>query len=80
MIQFKKVYLWINIKIYILLYISQGTLVLLAIHDLHNGEYWKEPSRFRPERFLTKEGNLIQDESLMPFGCGKVCFFYRCTP
>lgn len=48
----------------------QGTFVLLAIHDLHNGEHWKEPTHFKPERFLTKEGNLIQDEWLMPFGCG----------
>ncbi|CAH2091171.1 unnamed protein product [Euphydryas editha] len=51
--------------------IPKGTFILLAIHDLHNGRHWKDPQIFRPERFLTKEGNLIQDEWLMPFGCGK---------
>ncbi|XP_045766237.1 farnesoate epoxidase-like [Maniola jurtina] len=51
--------------------IPKGTCVLLAIHDLHNGGHWKDSTSFRPERFLTKEGNLIQDEWLMPFGSGK---------
>ncbi|XP_023936785.2 farnesoate epoxidase [Bicyclus anynana] len=51
--------------------IPKDTFVLLAIHDLHNGEHWKDAASFRPERFLTKEGNLIQDEWLMPFGSGK---------
>ncbi|CAH2244365.1 farnesoate epoxidase-like [Pararge aegeria] len=51
--------------------IPKGTFVLLAIHDLHNGEHWKDSLSFRPERFLTREGNLIQDDWLMPFGSGK---------
>ncbi|XP_045450914.1 farnesoate epoxidase-like [Melitaea cinxia] len=51
--------------------IPKGTFILLAIYDLHNGRHWKDPQIFRPERFLTKEGNLIQDEWLMPFGCGR---------
>ncbi|XP_046968676.1 farnesoate epoxidase-like [Vanessa cardui] len=51
--------------------IPKGTFVLLAIHDLHNGRHWKDPEIFRPERFITKEGNLIQDEWLMPFGSGR---------
>ncbi|XP_050671896.1 farnesoate epoxidase-like isoform X2 [Leptidea sinapis] len=51
--------------------IPKGTFVLLAIHDLHNGCHWNNPHEFRPERFLTKEGNLIQSDWLMPFGYGK---------
>nr|XP_032520756.1 farnesoate epoxidase-like [Danaus plexippus plexippus] len=51
--------------------IPKGTFILLAIHDLHNGPYWKDPEVFRPDRFLTKEGNLIQNDFFMPFGSGK---------
>ncbi|XP_038223594.1 farnesoate epoxidase-like [Zerene cesonia] len=51
--------------------IPKGTFLLLAIHDLHNGTHWKNPHEFKPERFITKEGNLIQSEMLMPFGTGK---------
>ncbi|XP_049874477.1 farnesoate epoxidase-like [Pectinophora gossypiella] len=51
--------------------VPKGTFVLLAMYDLHNGSHWKDPQEFRPERFLTKDGNLIQDEWLMPFGMGK---------
>ncbi|CAB3259871.1 unnamed protein product [Arctia plantaginis] len=51
--------------------IPKGTFVLLALYDLHNGNHWKDPGAFRPERFITKEGNLMQDEWLMPFGSGK---------
>ncbi|CAG9793846.1 unnamed protein product [Diatraea saccharalis] len=50
---------------------KQGTFILFGLHDLHNGSRWKNPSEFRPERFLTNESNLMHDESLMPFGCGK---------
>ncbi|XP_075978468.1 farnesoate epoxidase-like isoform X2 [Anticarsia gemmatalis] len=51
--------------------IPKGTLLLLAMHDLHNGNHWNDPTAFRPERFITKDGNLMQDEWLMPFGTGK---------
>ncbi|KPJ07145.1 putative cytochrome P450 305a1 [Papilio machaon] len=51
--------------------IPKGTFLLLAFYDLHNGKHWKDPTVFRPERFLTKEGNLIQDDWLMPFGTGR---------
>ncbi|XP_028170234.1 farnesoate epoxidase-like [Ostrinia furnacalis] len=51
--------------------IPKGTFVLLALHDLHHGSHWKDPEVFQPERFLTKEGNLMQDEWFMPFGAGK---------
>lgn len=34
--------------------------------------YWVDPERFRPERFLTAEGNLRKEERHMPFGKGKL--------
>lgn len=50
----------------------QDTVVLISLYDLHSGNlHWKDPEAFRPERFITKEGNLMQDEWLMPFGTGK---------
>ncbi|KAI8426385.1 hypothetical protein MSG28_005232 [Choristoneura fumiferana] len=51
--------------------VPKGTFLLLAMYDLHNGDHWKDPHVFRPERFLTKEGNLVQHEWLMPFGTGR---------
>ncbi|KOB73284.1 Cytochrome P450 [Operophtera brumata] len=30
--------------------IPKGTFLLLAMHDLHNGNHWKDPDAFRPER------------------------------
>ncbi|XP_060802447.1 farnesoate epoxidase isoform X2 [Amyelois transitella] len=51
--------------------IPKGTCLLMAIHDLHNGEFWEDAGTFKPERFLTKEGNIIQDERLMAFGLGR---------
>ncbi|XP_068618762.1 farnesoate epoxidase-like [Battus philenor] len=51
--------------------IPKGTFLLLALYDLHNGKHWKKPRVFRPDRFITKNGNLIQDEWLMPFGTGR---------
>lgn len=33
--------------------------------------YWKDPYKFRPERFIDGEGKLIQTSYFMPFGSGK---------
>nr|C0SPF7.2 RecName: Full=Farnesoate epoxidase; AltName: Full=Cytochrome P450 15C1; AltName: Full=Protein dimolting; Short=mod; Flags: Precursor [Bombyx mori] len=51
--------------------IPKGTFILLSLYELHHGPHWKDPETFRPERFLTKEGNILQDEWLIPFGIGK---------
>ncbi|XP_053606364.1 farnesoate epoxidase-like isoform X2 [Plodia interpunctella] len=50
--------------------IPKGTFLLMAIHDLHNGDLWEEADTFKPERFLN-EGKLVQDERLIPFGLGR---------
>ncbi|KAG6459438.1 hypothetical protein O3G_MSEX011399 [Manduca sexta] len=51
--------------------IPKGTFILMSLYDLHNGGHWKDPDVFKPERFLTKDRNVIQDDWLMPFGTGK---------
>lgn len=53
----------------------QDTIIIFSVYDLlHNVDHWKDPGEFRPERFLTKDGNLMQDEWFMPFGAGKIKF------
>lgn len=50
---------------------------MFSAYDLlHNSEHWKDPEQFHPERFLTKERNLMQDDWLMPFGIGTVTKIY----
>ena len=34
-------------------------------------EYWGDPETFRPERFLTADGEVRRDERVIPFGVGK---------
>ena len=33
-------------------------------------DYWKNPEKFDPERFLNKEGNIIKNEAMIPFSVG----------
>ena len=52
--------------------LPKGTHVVTNIFCIHkNPEYFKDPQIFRPERFLTKEGNFVRDERVIPFGIGK---------
>ena len=46
--------------------------VIPLLHAVHmNPEYWEEPEEFRPERFLTENGQNVQKpEQFMPFGVG----------
>ncbi|CAG9859303.1 unnamed protein product [Phyllotreta striolata] len=51
--------------------IPKNTMVLYSIYSCHNDkDYWKDPEVFRPERFLTPEGTLINHERFMPFSIG----------
>uniref|UniRef100_A0AC35FHJ9 Cytochrome P450 n=1 Tax=Panagrolaimus sp. PS1159 TaxID=55785 RepID=A0AC35FHJ9_9BILA len=36
-----------------------------------NEKYFPEPEKFRPERFLDKNGKFFQPPELIPFGVGK---------
>uniref|UniRef100_A0A0B7BLE7 Cytochrome P450 n=1 Tax=Arion vulgaris TaxID=1028688 RepID=A0A0B7BLE7_9EUPU len=41
---------------------------------LHDKKIWGDPENFRPERFIDKNGALINREELIPFGIGRrVC-------
>lgn len=53
--------------------IPEGTIVLTSLYSVHMDEgFWKDPSEFRPERFLDEKGNIIVDEKYyFPFGTGE---------
>ncbi|KAG6605164.1 Cytochrome P450 89A2, partial [Cucurbita argyrosperma subsp. argyrosperma] len=58
---------------------KKTTVHFVAAEMARNGEVWKEPMEFRPERFLTKEAEKVEVEALigrkelrfMPFGGGR---------
>lgn len=44
----------------------------MSLRSIHyDNERWSDPEVFKPERFLTSSGEMIQDEGLCPFGIGK---------
>lgn len=50
-----------------------GDLAAIDVFSFHNSEdYWTEPEKFDPERFLGKEFKIENDDSnvFMPFGLG----------
>ncbi|XP_070556067.1 steroid 17-alpha-hydroxylase/17,20 lyase-like isoform X3 [Ptychodera flava] len=53
--------------------IPKGTQIWTNLWKLHmDEEYWKEPEKFRPERFLDDEGNAQKkQESYIPFSAGR---------
>ncbi|XP_052890446.1 probable cytochrome P450 304a1 [Anopheles moucheti] len=53
--------------------IPKDTFVLIGLDAIHNQkEYWGDPERFRPERFLDEHGKLCLAKDLsVPFGAGK---------
>ena len=52
--------------------IPKGTQLYSFIYQVHHDKaYWKDPEKFRPERFLDVEGEFVKDERCIPFGLGK---------
>lgn len=52
--------------------VPKGTLLVPNFHAVFtDNDKWERPHEFRPERFLDKEGNLINREDFIPFGAGK---------
>lgn len=54
--------------------IPKDTTILLSLYSLHFDEkYWIDPHVFRPERFLDKNGQILQHDGwYLPFGFGKL--------
>uniref|UniRef100_A0A2L2YJ65 Cytochrome P450 2J6 n=1 Tax=Parasteatoda tepidariorum TaxID=114398 RepID=A0A2L2YJ65_PARTP len=53
--------------------VPEGMTVIANLNAVHNDpEYWDEPHKFKPERFLTDDGKeLVKHESWIPFTLGK---------
>lgn len=53
--------------------IPKGYLILANIWAAHHdADYWKEPLKFDPTRFLNEDGSkLVKQESFLPFSAGK---------
>ncbi|XP_055941707.1 uncharacterized protein LOC129971757 [Argiope bruennichi] len=53
--------------------IPKGTIILANFWNAHNdSRYWFEPEKFKPERFLSKDGkSVVKSKYYMPFSLGK---------
>ena len=52
--------------------IPQNTVVITNFYSLHNDpQFWPDPDRFDPLRFLDESGKLKKMEAFMPFGLGE---------
>ncbi|CAK1554866.1 unnamed protein product [Leptosia nina] len=52
--------------------IPKNTTVLIGVGDIHfDPQFWDEPNKFKPERFLDSNGNLVSTEHFYPFGMGR---------
>ena len=57
--------------------LPKGTIVMANLYHVHHDpEYFGDPENFRPERFLTPEGDLRKDEHCVPFSVGKRLIYY----
>ncbi|CAD7080761.1 unnamed protein product [Hermetia illucens] len=52
--------------------VPENATILIGLRSVHmDAKHWGDPEVFRPERFLSEEGNIISNEYFMPFGQGK---------
>ncbi|KAJ8976562.1 hypothetical protein NQ317_014215 [Molorchus minor] len=52
--------------------IEKGTVIFINNYELNVGnEYWEEPDKFKPERFLSHAGNVVKPAHFIPFSTGK---------
>ncbi|CAL1272920.1 unnamed protein product [Larinioides sclopetarius] len=53
--------------------VPKGTIILANFWNAHNDpRYWSEPEKFKPERFLSKDGkSVVKSMYYMPFSLGK---------
>ncbi|GIY91471.1 cytochrome P450 2J2 [Caerostris extrusa] len=52
--------------------IPKGTIVIANFGNVHHDpRYWKEPEKFKPERFLSEDGkSIVKSSNFMPFSLG----------
>ena len=55
--------------------IPKNTIVLPNVYSaLMDPKHWDEPNKFKPERFIGKNGKVTKHDALMPFGIGpRIC-------
>lgn len=52
--------------------IERGTVIFLNNYELNvSPQYWDEPEKFKPERFLSPSGNVVKPAHFIPFSTGK---------
>ncbi|XP_022199324.2 cytochrome P450 307a1 [Nilaparvata lugens] len=52
--------------------VKKGTIVFLNNYELNTAaEYWEAADEFRPERFISNEGQIKKPEFFIPFSTGK---------
>jgi cytochrome P450 len=53
--------------------IPKDTLVFSVLHHImRDPDYWSDSTVFKPERFLSSDGNtVLKEERFVPFGVGK---------
>ncbi|CAK8694869.1 unnamed protein product [Clavelina lepadiformis] len=52
-------------------FIPKNTLVAPNIWAVHNDpEYWEEPEKFKPERFINEKGEFVPSSHVIPFSVG----------
>jgi len=53
-------------------FLPKDTLVCGDFNQIHNSkEHWGDPENYRPERFITENGEFQKDENIVPFSIGK---------
>ena len=51
--------------------IPKDSIVIANLYSAHiDKRYWSNPEEFQPQRFLSKDGQLIRRDGLVPFGDG----------
>ncbi|CAK8674850.1 unnamed protein product [Clavelina lepadiformis] len=52
-------------------FIPKGTTILPNLWAVHNDpDYWNEPDKFKPERFLDNDGQFVSSNHVIPFSVG----------
>jgi len=52
--------------------IPENAIVVSLLHNvLHNPDYYPNPAKFDPTRFLDPSGKVVRDPKLIPFQAGK---------